>query len=388
MAMAGSDRSEDCAIALPRHTEPSQQLFHGAVVRDEQPITVECDGEVPVADLEGDANRLVSRSRRHDQHGLLRRLDDDVVVGTDVEHVPRRQRGSGRQCQRELPPVRGLDPPPPPSALFRGEDEPIAIDSCNRGLCIPLDPAAVPNAAKLYSWAVDKIGGTPMVVATSVDGPGIIYNMDTFAQNHLKPPTSWNDLWRADLNGRVTIPAPESTMGLGTLVMLAKLGGGGETNIAPGFEKVKSLLPHIQRLYTWSSELAQLLQLNEVWMASTQADLGPGMRAQGFPAAWVAPKEGAPMVNGGMSAIANAPYQDASLEYVNLYVSPEFQALRARHGGNVPTNTAAWEQLSPAERSGMAIHPQDFSRMIRMNWTAINRDRAKWVEQWHRTVQR
>lgn len=275
-----------------------------------------------------------------------------------------------------------------PPVSVAGWDEPIAIDACNRGLCIPLDPAAVPNAAKLYSWAVDKIGGTPIAVATSVDGPGIIYNMDTFAQNHLKPPASWNDLWRADLNGRVTIPAPESTMGLGTLVMLAKLGGGGETNIAPGFEKVKSLLPHIQRLYTWSSELAQLLQLNEVWMASTQADLGPGMRAQGFPAAWVAPKEGAPMVNGGMSAIANAPFPDAALEYVNLYVSPEFQALRARHGGNVPTNTAAFEQLSPAERSGMAIHPQDFSRMIRMNWTVINRDRAKWVEQWHRTVQR
>src|SRR5438552_15070105 len=130
MAMAGTDRSEDRATALPRHAEPFQQLLHGDVVRDEQPITVERDGEVPVADLEGDANRLVSRSRRHEQDGLLRRLDDDVVVGADVEPGPRRQRGAGRQCQRALPPVRGLDPPPPPSALFRGEDEPIAIERC------------------------------------------------------------------------------------------------------------------------------------------------------------------------------------------------------------------------------------------------------------------
>jgi putative spermidine/putrescine transport system substrate-binding protein len=275
-----------------------------------------------------------------------------------------------------------------PPVSVAGWDEPIGIDACNKGLCSVLEAAAVPNAAKVYPWALTRINGKPMVVATAVTGPGIIYNLDIFAQNHLKQPISWNDLWREDLKGRVTIPAPESTMGLGTLVMFARIGGGGEANIAPGFEKVKSLLPHIQRLYTWSTELAQLLQLNEVWMASTQADLGPGLRAQGFPAAWVAPKEGAPMVNGGMSVIANAPFQDAALEYVNLYVSPEFAALRARHGGVVPTNPGAWEKLSPSERSGMPLSPQEISRLVRLDWDVINRDRAKWVEQWHKIVQR
>jgi putative spermidine/putrescine transport system substrate-binding protein len=148
------------------------------------------------------------------------------------------------------------------------------------------------------------------------------------------------------------------------------------------------LLPQIQRLFTWSSELAQLLQLGEIWMASTQADLAPGMRTQGFPAAWVAPKEGAPMVNGGMSVIARAPFQDAALEYVNLYVSPEFQALRARHGGVVPTNTRAWSNLSAAERAGMPISPEDIKRLVRLNWTEINQNRAAWVERWHKEIQR
>jgi len=321
--------------------------------------------------------------------GISRNVKDDIIAYI----APRLKEKFGLALSVEpigsavmLEKVLAAKDKPPVSVA--GWDEPIALDACTKGVCSPLDPAQVPNLAGMYPWAVGKVDEKPMVVATGAGGPGLIYNMDIFSHNGLKPPVSWNDLWRQDLSGRVSIPAPESTMGLGTLVMFARLGGGGETNIEPGFAKLRSLLPHMQRLFTWSSELAQLMQLGEIWMASTQADLAPGLRAQGFPVAWVAPKEGAPMVNGGMSVIARTPFQDAALEYVNLYVSPEFQALRARHGGVVPTNARAWGNLSATEKEAMPISPEDIKRLVRLNWSVINQQRAAWVERWHKEVQR
>jgi putative spermidine/putrescine transport system substrate-binding protein len=273
-----------------------------------------------------------------------------------------------------------------PTVTLINWDEPIGIEGCGMGLCAPIDLRRVPNLINLYPWAIDKVNNSPEVLSTGVVGVGLIYN--TEAMKGMKPPTSWNDLWRPELSGRVSITAPESTWGLAMLVMLAKLGGGGANNIDPGFQRLKTLLPHVQTIHTWSSELAKLLQLGQVWLATTGSNMAPALDAQGFPAAWVAPVDGAPMVNGGISIVAHAPYQDAAYTFLNLYFSPEFQALRARHAGLGPTNIRAWSLLSATDRKALPIGPNDLYKLQRLDWVAINEHRAAWVERWHREIQK
>jgi putative spermidine/putrescine transport system substrate-binding protein len=275
-----------------------------------------------------------------------------------------------------------------PTVTIANWDEPIGIQACGMGLCVPLDATRVANLASLYPWALHRIEGKLQVLATGVVSVGLIYNTDEFTRRNLKPPTSWNDLWRPELSGRISITAPESTWGIGLLVMLAKLGGGGEANIDPGFAKLKTLLPHVQTIHTWSSEMSKLLQLGQVWVATTGSNMGPALKAQGFPAAWVAPADGAPMINGGISIVANAPFEDAAYAFLNHYFSPEFQALRAKNAGLGPTNSRAWGKLSKAETQALPIGPDDLPKLQRLDWLTINKNRAAWVERWHKEIQR
>lgn len=273
-----------------------------------------------------------------------------------------------------------------PTVTIANWDEPIGFQACAMGLCAPINLKQAPNLINLYPWALGKANGSVQVLSTGVVGVGLIYNTD--AMKGMKPPSSWNDLWRPELKGRVSVTAPESTWGLAMLVMLAKLGGGNENNIDPAFMRLKTLLPNIQTIHTWSSDLAKLMQLGQVWEASTGSNMGPALKTQGFPAAWVAPTDGAPMVNGGMSIVANAPFQDAAHTFLNIYFSPDFQALRARHAGLIPTNIRAWSQLSVSEKSALPIGPNDLYKLQRLDWNAVNKNRAAWVERWHKEIQR
>jgi putative spermidine/putrescine transport system substrate-binding protein len=273
-----------------------------------------------------------------------------------------------------------------PTVTLVSWDQPIGVQECRSGLCAPIDVKQTPNIINLYPWAIDKVDGNIEVLSTGALAVGVIYNSEAF--KNLKPPTSWTDLWRPEVNGRISITAPESTWGLAFLVMLAKMGGGGEDNIDPGFARLKTLLPHVQTIHTWSSDLAKLMQLGQVWEATTGSNAASAMRTEGFPAAWIAPREGAPMVNGGISIVANAPYQDAAHTFLNLYFSPEFQAMRARHTGLLPTNIRAWTLLSDSERRALPMGPNDLYTLQQLDWGAINKNRVAWIERWHREIQR
>ncbi|MBW2148437.1 MAG: extracellular solute-binding protein, partial [Deltaproteobacteria bacterium] len=206
------------------------------------------------------------------------------------------------------------------------------------------------------------------------------YNEDIFKKKGLKPPTSWFDLWREDLKGRVSITALESGWGTAAFVTLARLSGGGEDNIDPGYAKVKTLLPNIHTIHTWSSELAKLLQLGEVWMGTTGSNMGPAMKAKGFPAKWIAPKEGSPMMNGGMSIIANAPYRDVSHDFMNIYFSEEFQLRRIKESGISSPIKTVWEL------NKLSITNKYFDKLIQLDWSKINPARPAWTERWHKEI--
>jgi len=272
-----------------------------------------------------------------------------------------------------------------PRISVAGWDVVIGMKAAKLGLCEPLDMEKAPNLKQLYKWALNNFDGKLQVLASSVSGVGLIYNEDLFKKKNLPLPTSWYDLWRKDLSGRVSITAPESTWGTAALATFARLEGGGEQNIDPGFKKYKTLLPHIHTIHTWSSELTKLLQLCEVWVGTTGSNMGVALRDKGFPARWVMPKEGAPMMGGGMSIVKNAPFPDVAYDFVNLYFSAEFQTIRVGTG-NATSSKTAWENATEKVKSGFPIRPDASEKLIKLDWTVINEKRAGWTERWHKEM--
>lgn len=263
-------------------------------------------------------------------------------------------------------------------------DVSIGLLACESGLCKPIDLSKTPNIQNLDDWIYSKSpSGEVNVLATNVIGVGLLYNTEEFKKKNIPEPTSWDDLARPELKGRITISTPTSTWGTAEIAQWAKIGGGNEMNVEPAFVRAKSLLPNVHSVFTWSSELSNLMQQGEVWLAATGSSMGPALRAKGVPVKWIAPSEGSPMVNAGVSLVKGAPCEAAAYEYLNLYYSPEFQALRIRDGGATSVVPKAWEGQADAS---IDLTVADFPKLTNFDWKTINVERTKWMDRWRREV--
>lgn len=266
-------------------------------------------------------------------------------------------------------------------------DLPVGIQACDQGLCKPMDPARAPNTQRLFDWAYSRDAqNRPVVLATNVIGVGIIYREDELRRRNIAPPTSWADLRRPEFRGRVAITAPQSTWGTAALVMLARQNGGGEQNIDPGFAATRALQPSLHSIFTWTSELSNLWQLGEIWVAVTGNNMAPTLTTAGVPTRFAMPSEGAPVVPGGVSLVNGGPCEAAAYDYLNIYYSDDFQLRRMRGGGVASPSRTAWEKVTDAERAGVNLTPADFDKLVNLNWSAINSVRPQWIQRWQREI--
>ena len=276
---------------------------------------------------------------------------------------------------------------PNPRVTLALWDVPVGLTACEQGLCEPIDLERTPATKNLYDWAYtrDENGDVVMLTATVI-GVGLLYNEEEFERNDIGPPTSWDDLARPELAGRISITEPASTWGTAALVQWAKMGGGSEDNIDPGFARAQSLMDNMHTVHTWSSELANLMQLGEVWLGTTGSNMAPALRAQGMPVKWVAPEEGAPLANGGLSIVKGAPCQEEAHAFIDLYYSDEFQALRMRDGGVASPSRTAWEALTEDEQAAMDLTVAEFNKLADFDWHRISQNRPQWMERWQREI--
>jgi len=226
-------------------------------------------------------------------------------------------------------------------------------------------------------------------VAQEPDGPapffqvvGLTYNPETVKT----PPTSWADLWNPIYKNRVGITNLASTLGTGFLVEIARMRGGSETNVEPGFAALKELKPNLSAVAANPGALAALYQQGQV-------DISPGnfnaiqiLKAQGVPVEFVAPKEGAIAFRTTMHITKNSPNAELAFKLIEAALSPEVQGqLMASPYLVVPTNTKV-KLAGELAKTLAASHDEMRTRFVFQDWAAINQQRAGWLERFNREM--
>src|SRR6187399_1808716 len=150
---------------------------------------------------------------------------------------------------------------------------------------------------------------------------GLTYNPDKIK----KPPTSWEDLWKPEFKGKVGITNLNSTLGTGFLVEIARMHGGSEANVDPGFKAIEALKPSISAVASNPGQLATLFQQGQI-------DISPGnfnaiqiMKARGVPVEFVAPKEGAIAFKTTIHIVKNSPNRELAFKLIEASLTPEVQ---------------------------------------------------------------
>ncbi len=248
------------------------------------------------------------------------------------------------------------------------------------GFCAPITGL---DKSDLYKAAVFK---DDKAVAVGQTGTGFMVNTKVFKEKGWPIPTSWADLADPKFKKLLVIPPINNTYGLYTLMMFARMNGGGEKAIEPGFKVMKeNINPNVLVYEPSPGKMTELFQSGQAVLAVWGTGRVQAFANTGFPVEFVYPKEGAPILLASACPVSKAAVNPLAHEFIKTLISTPVQTVMAKEMGNGPVNTkvdVAMPELKMApvgERAKLVISP---------DWDAINAGREDWTKRWNREVER
>lgn len=250
------------------------------------------------------------------------------------------------------------------------------LQTKDAGIWAQLDPAIVTNRNDLFEQALASLGdyGVPLAANTVV----IQYRPDILEAEGLAPPTGFADLARPEFANRVVLTSTTSGVGIRTLISFARMNGGDEFNIDPGFAYAQSLVAEgqIHSFATSSSGFNELMQLGEVWIGVQFSEGAYQFRATGAPVDFALPVEGALLDFTTCHVLANAPQPELAQQLINLLIGEDFQreialdrwAIPVRQNVSLPEEYTAVLPLTPEQWSVLANYDIEFVAGVRNDW--------------------
>ncbi|MBL8836420.1 MAG: extracellular solute-binding protein [Alphaproteobacteria bacterium] len=211
-------------------------------------------------------------------------------------------------------------------------------------------------------------------VVWGVIAEGILYRTDKIAN----PPTSYADFFRPELQGHIAFPHITNGYGMDFLVMLARMNGGGERNIDPGFEAMKRLRG--ASIFRAPTDVQTLFSQGDIWMLPYDAATAVRSNRMGLPVAFATPREGAPAVFLTACIAKNSRNAEMAAQIIDGLLGAESQIAIAREVVWGPSNPTV--QL-PADIAATVARPDQLAVLDR---DAINAARPQWAERWNREI--
>ena len=253
--------------------------------------------------------------------------------------------------------------------------EPPHLTAQREGYIKRIEPARLANYANLVPEFVAKGGGFGVPASYSLIG--IAYN-EKVVRN---APTSWADMWKPEYAGKVGIPRFSSNLGLGVLAIVAKVFGGSEDRLDPGWSKLQELKPVVGRTPT---QLLQMLEREEIGLAPIWNNDAAGSAAKGLPIKFVQPAPGPVAIISFMSEINNSRHSDLVYAWMDGILSAEYQQFAA----NTPYffgPTVRNVSIPEAARAYTPSSPAEVARLQTVDWAKIAPVRGQIVERFDRT---
>lgn len=236
-----------------------------------------------------------------------------------------------------------------------------------------LDPAIITNLEALYPKARFSDYG----VITNFGQYGIAYN-----PTEVNPaPTSWLELWDEKYSGAVTTAGFDAA-NIELLVLMAKLNGGSEDNIDPGFAKMAELGKHITVFYSQHPQLLDLFRSGEVVMARWLRGRVDWANEQGgVTLQFAVPEEGAIGLVSTVHAVKGRPNTELAMKFINHLLAEESQKAYATELGYTPARAGLDLTGVDVPYSAQAV-----DTLLISDWKKIVPQMDDWKERWEKEV--
>lgn len=252
-----------------------------------------------------------------------------------------------------------------------------ALSLARKGLIAPLDVSRLSNYGKLYPSAQDPIGDN-MAVGYTFYASSIVYREDLVSIE------SWGDLLSPELAGNVALPNITGTQGPLTLMMLNKAMGGDPHDFSAVISAIGEHADDIVTFYSRSSELAQLMNQEEVIAAPVGRFAWSRFKSSPLPFAWAEPAEGQA---GGMNVMIMTKgngNEDLAYELMDYWLSTETQTRIAEALIDSPANMEV--KVSDEVAENLTYGAELINSLNILDPAEIIDNREAWVEQWNAEV--
>ena len=256
------------------------------------------------------------------------------------------------------------------------------FQAINFGFCDTVKDAAIFNDVyDIAKMGTEKAVGAGFVVT------GLAYNKDMFKKNGWATPTSWNDLTDGKYKGKLVVPPINNTYGLHALIMMARLNGGDEKNIEPGFKSFEDQVgPNVLTYEPSSGKMSELFQNGEIALSVWGSGRLKSLADTGFPGGFVYPKEGGVALMVATCPVVNSDVPELAQKLVQHFLKPENQKLLAETVGFGPTNKKTVLPKELGEK--LPYGPERINALNAVDWTVINPKRGDWTKVWTRRIER
>lgn len=252
-----------------------------------------------------------------------------------------------------------------------------ALGAARKGLLQPIDVSQLSNHGKLYDIAKDPLGDN-MGVGYTFYATSIVYRSDKVTVE------SWADLLSPELAGNVALPDITTNQGPPALHMLGKALDNNSTDLAGPIGAVAEHADDIVTFYVRSSQLAQLMQQEEIWAAPVGRFAWGRFKDNGLPMEWATPAEGQ---TGGMNVMvmtANNGNEELALQFMDYWLSTEIQTALAEALIDSPANAEV--KVSEEVAANLTYGAETVAQLDLLDPSTILDNRESWLELWNSQV--
>jgi putative spermidine/putrescine transport system substrate-binding protein len=246
-------------------------------------------------------------------------------------------------------------------------------------LLTKLDKSKLTNIGDIYPLAVDPKG---YYVAELVAATGIAYNTDKIKT----PPKSWQDLFDPKYKGKVIISDISGTAGYQFLLEAAKLNGGNENNIDPGFAALQRLKPNLASIYNTPDQAIQLLTSGEAWIGVGYSDRTAAAKNSGAPIAFAYPDEGALAVLSAMAIPSGGTNVDLAHKWIDDQISPTVMKSFLSTIPEGPTNKKVTLDASYVSKNYVPQGLDLINKLVSFDYSVVAKNLPTWTSRFGSSI--
>ncbi|WP_159993265.1 extracellular solute-binding protein [Roseomonas sp. 18066] len=245
------------------------------------------------------------------------------------------------------------------------------VSGIDLGLFEPFDPARLPNRDKLPAGYADTVGAG---VAAQV--VGIAYNPKKLAK-----PAGWRDLFKPEYASRLGLTGFGTTFGTISLIEMAKVFGGSESDVEPLFVELRKILPQVAAV-AQPAAMAGLFQQGQIDVMYTNTYTVTLLKSRGVDIDFAVPETGAAAFGTTMHIAKGSKNIDAAYQYIDTMISTPVQAaLSQAPYFFVPVNTGVTPGADVPVKS-----LDELKNFVSHDWSKINPLRARWIDRFNREM--